>query len=100
MKAGKERILASIAERQPQLQALGVQRIGLFGSFARGEEHAGSDVDILVEFSPRAHIGLFEFVRVRRFLADLLGCKVDLVTPDALRPEMREEILGEVVYAG
>lgn len=100
MEAGKERILALITEQRPRLQALGVERIGLFGSFARGEEHAGSDVDLLVEFRPGAHIGLFEFVRMRRFLAGALGTEVDLVTPDALRPEMREQILEEAVYAG
>ena len=99
METGKERILALIAEQRPRLQALGVERIGLFGSFARGEEHAGSDVDLLVEFRPGAHIGLFEFVRMRRFLAGALGTEVDLVTPNALRPEMRVQILEEAVYA-
>jgi hypothetical protein len=50
-------------------------------------------------FEPDARVGLFEFVRLQRFLGDILGCPVDLVTPDALRAEMREQILREAVYA-
>ncbi|MGC8724838.1 MAG: nucleotidyltransferase family protein, partial [Acidobacteriota bacterium] len=73
--------------------------LSLFGSAARAEMRTGSDVDILVEFESGAHVGLFEFVRLQRHLSQLLGQAVDLVTPDALRPEMRESILREKVDA-
>ncbi|MFO8078278.1 MAG: nucleotidyltransferase domain-containing protein, partial [Thermoplasmatota archaeon] len=65
-------------------------------SFARGEETEDSDVDILVAFSDS--IG-WEFVDLKDYLEDLLGLKVDLVTIQALKPQLRETILSEVVYA-
>ncbi|HEX4955530.1 MAG TPA: nucleotidyltransferase family protein [Thermoanaerobaculia bacterium] len=76
-----------------------VVSLGVFGSVARNEAGPGSDVDVLVELAPQAHLGLFGFVRLKRRLEDLLGCRVDLVTPDALRPQLRQRILGELVLA-
>ncbi len=80
-------------------RAFPVKRIAIFGSVARDEAGEGSDVDILVEFLPDAHVGLFEFVRLQRTLSDLLDARVDLATPDALREEMREQILREAIDA-
>jgi len=73
-----------------------VKEIGIFGSYARGEESAESDIDILVEFSEP--IG-WEFVDVKEFLEEILGREVDLVTVKALKPQIRERIMKEVVYA-
>jgi uncharacterized protein len=52
-------------------------------------------VDILVEFDPDARIGLFEFVGLKNALSGLLGVPVDLATPDALHPALKEDILRE-----
>lgn len=71
-----------------------VSRLGFFGSFARGEQTEASDVDVLVEFSQP--VG-FLFVHLADRLEQLLGRPVDLVTPDALRPNRREQILAELV---
>ena len=71
--------------------------VALFGSFARDEGREDSDVDLLVEFS--RPIGLFEFVRMQRQLGELLGHRVDLVTPAALKPQLRDRILREAVVA-
>ena len=71
----------------------------LFVSYAREEADEQSDLDILVEFEAGAQIGLFEFARLRRQLCKLLGREVDLVTPDAIRPEMKDQILREAVHA-
>ena len=73
-----------------------VKEIGLFGSYVRGEESAESDIDILVEFSEP--IG-WEFIDLVEFLEKILGRKVDLVTIGALKPQLKEKILKEVVYA-
>jgi uncharacterized protein len=54
-----------------------------------------SDVDILVEFNRL--VGLFEFVRLKMLLEELLNRKVDLVTPDALHPALRDRILSEAI---
>ena len=73
-----------------------VRQIGFFGSFARGEGMAESDIDILVEFSEP--IG-WEFIDLKEFLEEILGREVDLVTVKALKPQLRERIMKEVVYA-
>lgn len=69
--------------------------MGVFGSYARGDNKLKSDVDLLVEFQ-RAPT-MFEFIRLERHLADLLGVKVDLVMKTSLKPEIGQRILGEVV---
>ena len=73
-----------------------VQEIGIFGSYARGEQSSGSDLDVLVTF--REPIGLFEFIDLENRLGELLGVKVDLVTKAALKPRIGARILSEVVY--
>jgi hypothetical protein len=86
----------AIKLRQVELRRYGVKSLAVFGSIARGEARADSDLDVLVEFS--RPVGLFEFIRLRYFLEELSGCRVDLVTPDAIRPEMRNNILNEAHY--
>jgi predicted nucleotidyltransferase len=73
----------------------GVKEIGIFGSFARGEEKDDSDVDILVEFD--GPIGFFKFLELEEFLSNLIGRKVDLVSKKALKPHIGKHILEEVV---
>lgn len=93
-----EEILAILKEELPHLrEEFGVGRIALFGSYARDEQREGSDADILVEFAEP--IGFFDFMRLEFHLSDLLGVKVDLVTPDALRPIMKDSILESAQYA-
>ena len=77
-------------------ERFGVRRIGVFGSCARGSRRKKSDIDILVEFD--APIG-WEFIDLKEYLEEILGTKVDLVTTRALKPELRESILNEVVFA-
>ncbi|MGK2945608.1 MAG: nucleotidyltransferase family protein [Desulfuromonadales bacterium] len=74
----------------------GVERIGLFGSLVRGTQHSESDIDLLVEF--KRPVGLFKFIELENWLSDLLGAKVDLVTPNALKPGIGKRILDEVRY--
>ena len=73
-----------------------VARLGIFGSYARGEETENSDIDILVEFSES--VDLFHFIRLQYFLSELLERKIDLVTPSALKPLIKDQIIGEVQY--
>lgn len=88
-----------LRDSQGMMRRFSVSRLYIFGSVARGENRKDSDVDILVEYEPGAHVGLFQFVRLRRELSALLGCKVDLATPDSLHNELREDILKEAVHA-
>jgi hypothetical protein len=73
-----------------------VGSIGIFGSCRHGEEHEGSDVDILIEFSEVP--GIFSFLRLERYLSELLGRKVDLVEKSAFKPRIGRRIQNEVVY--
>ncbi len=73
----------------------GVRRISLFGSTARDEAREESDLDLLVEFDVTP--ALDAFVGLKLFLEDQLGRKVDLVTPDALKPRMRPAVEREAV---
>jgi|SRR3989344_2922273 len=75
-----------------------VKEMGIFGSAARGEQKKGSDIDILVDFS--RSIGLFDFIRLERFLSQILKKRVDLVTREALSPYIKDKILEdlEIVY--
>lgn len=70
--------------------------MGVFGSYARGKEEKNSDIDVLVEFD--RPVNLFEFSRLKSFLSDQLGIHVDLVTPGALKPLIKDEILRSVAY--
>ena len=74
-----------------------VKTIGVFGSYVRGEQKRGSDVDILVEFEEDAEVGFFKFLDLEEFLSQKLGVKVDLVTKNALKPYIGKCILREVV---
>jgi predicted nucleotidyltransferase len=94
----REQALAILAQRREQLQTeYGVQSLAVFGSVARDEARADSDVDLLVEFNRPT--GLFGLAELQRHLEELLGRKVDLVTFDALRPEMKQGILDEAIRA-
>ena len=73
----------------------GVESLSLFGSVARDEATSYSDVDLLVEFNrPVGYFGLFA---LQDYLEKLLGCSVDLGTPDSLKPYMRDRVKGELI---
>jgi predicted nucleotidyltransferase len=73
-----------------------VKTIGVFGSFARGDETENSDIDILVDFD--LPIGFFDFIRLENDLSKILGKKVDLITKKAIKPAVKDNILREVIY--
>lgn len=93
----RDKVLAIIAAHREQLQGLGVKSLTLFGSVARDQARPDSDVDLLVEFN--RDVGLFEFIELRLYLEDILGCSGDLGTQDALREHLREPVLKDVIYA-
>ena len=90
---------SAVAEIRDKVQRVmrkrGVLRAGIFGSVASGEQTEESDVDFLVELEKGRT--LLDLSGLRLDLADLLGCHVDVVTPNALHPRLRERILGELV---
>ena len=92
-------VLALLRQHEPELKArFGVSKIGIFGSFARGEERPDSDVDILVTFQ-NGKKTFDNFMGTKFYLEDLFKRKVDLVTDAALKPLIRDPIRQDVVYA-
>ena len=93
----RDEILHRIRENKPDLARFHVRGLALFGSVARDEAKVTSDVDVLVDFT--RPVGLFTFLRLKEHLEQLLGLPVDLVTRDALKPQLRSAILREAVPA-
>lgn len=92
---GKE-ILATLARHHDRLQAMGVLKIGLFGSYRRGTPTSGSDMDFLITLEEPSFDG---YVDVKLFLKDLFQCEVDPVLERTPEPRLRPYMLAEVEYA-
>ena len=90
----KREILQDLSHQRERLRALGVRRLSLFGSAARGEETPSSDLDFLVEFERKTFRNYMELLR---FLEARSGRPVDLVIREALKPALRERVLGEAI---
>jgi predicted nucleotidyltransferase len=89
-------IISLIQKNQAQLKQLGVRSLSMFGSVARGEETRTSDVDMLVEFEGQPTFD--GFMDTKFFLEDLLGQKVDLVMPQALKPRLKAQLLQDLIH--
>ncbi|WP_298683517.1 nucleotidyltransferase family protein [uncultured Methanomethylovorans sp.] len=91
--------LGTLREHESVLvERFGVKKVGVFGSFAKGEERRDSDVDILVEFK-EGQKTFGNYMELKFYLEELFGRKVDLVIETAIKPRLREQILKEAVYA-
>jgi len=89
--------LTILVTHQSTLKDFGVKSLILFGSVARNEARPDSDVDLLVEFD--RPVGLFTFVRLKRYLEEILETAVDLGTPDSLKPYLQEPVFREAIRA-
>ena len=94
----KAQLFAALDTHQAQLKRFGVKRCGLFGSFARDQGTPNSDIDLLVEFEPGKKT-FDNFMGLVFYMEDLLGRKIDLITPESLSPYIGPHILREVEYA-
>ena len=93
----RDNVLHLLTEHRGELaQRFGVQSLALFGSVARDEASLTSDVDLLVEFN--RPVGLFGLFALQNHLEALLGCAVDLGTPDSLKPRLKEHVLQEAIH--
>jgi hypothetical protein len=90
----REKVFQTLQAHMPELrERYAVRRLSLFGSYLRGEQRKRSDLDVLVEFDRVP--SLFEFIRLERYLSELLKIKVDLVMKSALKPAIGRHILEE-----
>ena len=92
----QEVVLQALKQKNTELiTKFGVKSLQLFGSVARDDATSTSDVDLLVEFNrPVGYFGLFA---LQDYLEKLLGCPVDLGTPDSLKPYIKERVMGELI---
>ena len=95
----RDDVLRILAAHRDDFVAMGVRELAIFGSVARDEAEADSDVDVLVDYEPGTKLSYFRVFELQERLEGLLGAKVDLVTMGGLRSELREGILAEAVRA-
>jgi len=89
--------IKKLQEMLPELKKkYPIKYMGVFGSYVQGEQRPSSDMDILVEFSEVP--GIFGFLRLERYLSEILGRKVDLVEKSALKPRIGRRVQKEVLY--
>jgi uncharacterized protein len=93
----RDEVLQILTQQKPLLlKTYRITEIGLFGSYARGEQRDDSDMDILIEYEKAP--SLFTLVELRDYLSELFAMKVDVVTRNGLKPRIRERVLAEVIY--
>ena len=98
MNMTKQDILTLLEQNGSRLRALGVKRIGLFGSFVRGEQRPESDIDLLVEFE-QGKKTFDAFMELSFLLEEVLQRRFELATMESLSPYVGPHILREVEYA-
>jgi predicted nucleotidyltransferase len=92
---GRDEVLSVLTAHQSELEGFGVQSLRLFGSVAREEAAADSDVDLLVSFQEKPTFS--GYMKLRIFLEDLLGTRVDLVTESGLREAVRPYVEKDAI---
>jgi uncharacterized protein len=94
----KQDVLTTLFQNRARLRLLGINRLGLFGSFVRGQQNPDSDIDLLVEFEEGKKT-FDAFMNLSFLLEEILQHKVELVTMESLSPYLAPHILPEVEYA-
>jgi predicted nucleotidyltransferase len=87
-----DELFAKVAEL---LKGYGASRVGIFGSYARGEERPGSDLDVMVEFSGRK--SLLDIIGIEQDVSERLGVKVELMSERSISPYLIDRIRKELV---
>lgn len=87
-----EYVIATLRAHEDELRRVGIRHLSLFGSVARGDAEADSDVDLAAELDPEARIGLFALGALERRLTELVGRRVDLLPEPVEKPRLRANI--------
>jgi uncharacterized protein len=95
----RREIIAKLRENETALRARGVEHAALFGSYARGDNRSGSDIDILIDIAPQAPVGLWEYIDITQYLEDLFSSPVDVASRGHLKSHVRPAAEREAVYA-
>ena len=95
----KQDAIAILRRHADTLRARGVRHAALFGSVARGDAGPESDLDIMIELDPDARIDLFAYAGLRSFIEALFPGRVDVVDQAALKPDLRDPVSADAIYA-
>jgi predicted nucleotidyltransferase len=95
----RDEILEKLREREADLRAHGVTHAALFGSVARNEQNAESDIDILVDLDPAIVATIFDYAGVKDYVASLFQGPVDVIDREALKPRVRPRAVVDAIYA-
>jgi hypothetical protein len=91
--------LATLRRYEADLRARGIRHAAVFGSVARGENRPDSDLDIIIDIEPDAHVTVFDYVGLKEYIASLFDGPVDVVSRDGLKPHVRPVAMANAVYA-
>ena len=92
----RDQLVKNLALHKKEIENFGVKSLAIFGSVARDEAGPGSDIDILMEF--RGKTTFRQYMNLKFYYQDMLGYTIDLVTPKALKPQLRPLIEKEAIY--
>ena len=95
----RQEIIAMLRKNEPTLRARGVSHAALFGSRARGDNRPDSDIDIMIEFDPAAHVTVFNYAGLKDYISSLFDDPVDVVSRDGLKPYVRPGASADAIYA-
>jgi uncharacterized protein len=93
----KNRIIATLLANRAELERQGVLHAALFGSRARGDATAKSDIDIMIDLDPESDIGVFEYVGLKEYISGLFDIPVDVVNRNGLKAYVKPAVLAEAV---
>ena len=94
-----DEVINRLRAHEPELKEAGIVRLAVFGSVARGDNSPESDIDLLADFDKTRCYTLLTMARLENRLADLLGTKVDLSSPDWLKESVKSQVLREAIFA-
>lgn len=95
----RQEIPAKLQENEAALRARGVSHAALSGSHARGDARPDSDIGIMVEFDPAAHVAVFGYAGLKDYIAGLFDGPVDVVSREGLKPYVRPAVITDAIYA-
>ncbi len=95
----RDEIIEKLKEREADLRAHGVTHAALFGSVARNEQNAGSDIDILVDLDPAIIVTIFDYAGLKDYVASLFQGSVDVIDREALKPRVQPHATADAIYA-
>jgi predicted nucleotidyltransferase len=94
-----QEIIARLRENERELRSRGVTHAAVFGSRAGGDGRPDSDTDIMIEIDPEAPVGVYEYVRIKEYIASLFDGPVDVVERESLKPYVRPAATADAIYA-